>query len=218
MKPEDVRCQLAGYLPPATLVTGPGAWDLVTSVAGIDWSMHWDLDAAGARGIRQAAYMMPPGRRRVFAVNLDGTSWLVQNILLKAVEEPPPTTRFVLAKADLPVKTLVGRCRVLVLSGSADQPAADPRDMASVGTAIKAARARNAPLLAQVVRNWTAAHVRLLETWAAEAASGRWQTFGPDFAPGVEPAQAWQLVAEMGLWHGTRLGPMVALDKVFSQG
>lgn len=218
MTPEQVKAELAGSLPPATLVVGPGAWETASEAMGPDWEAWWDLDADGARRVRTKAYLMPLGERRVLLLKLDGTTWQVQNILLKVLEDPPRTTRFVLAAADQPLPTVVSRCRVLALGRPLEQEARiDAQDKAAVATAIKAARSGQGALLSQAVRDWHPEHVRLLGAWAAEAASGNWRLFGPDFAPGVGPQQAMALIVELGRYQGSRIGPMVALDKVFSE-
>jgi DNA polymerase III, delta subunit len=218
MTPEQAAAELAGRLAPATLVLGRGSWWLASEAACPEWMVRDSLDAAGAREVRSEAYLMPPGRERVYLLRLDSASERVQNILLKVLEEPPPGTRFVLSSAVQLLPTVVSRCRVLALgSVSAGEPAADDRDKASVGTAVRAARSGQAGLLSQAVRDWKPAHARLLSAWAAEAASGRWYLFSPDFAPGVSPGQALRLLSALSRWAGTRTGAIAALDQVFRE-
>lgn len=224
MTPEQVRAALAGELPPATLVLGAGAWELLWSAAGPDWTYREGLDAATARLIRQEADLRATGQRRVTALRMDGVTPLVQNMLLKLLEEPPADTRFVLAAEKRPLPTVASRCRVLVL-GSHDRetPEAGPQDVAAVAAAVKAARTGRIPVLAGLVRDWYKAAdpgkqpepVRLLGMWAAEAACGRWKAFGPDLAPGVTPAQAYALLAELDRFAPARLAPVTALERAF---
>lgn len=214
MTPDQVRAALTGELPPATLVLGPGARGLVLgTLPEHGWR---DLDAAAARQIRAEAYLAAPSGLRVIVVCLYGASAQVQNMLLKVLEEPPPSTRFVLAAEERPLPTVVSRCRVLVLGLQGDRQVPDGRDVAAVGTALKAVLSGQTALLAQTVRAWLPVHAALLTQWAAEAASGCWRDFGPDFAPGVSPDRALRLLAELRAREGTRLGPLVALDRVFA--
>jgi DNA polymerase III delta subunit-like protein len=218
MTPDQVRAALAGDLPPATLVLGPGAWDVVGGgPPDPDWIRRRDLDADMARQVCEVAGWASVRGRQVFALNLDGASRQVQDMLLKVLEEPPATTRFVLTATSAVLLTVRSRCRVLVLSGQPPVPD-DARERTAVGTAIQAARSGQAGLLAQAVRGWEPAHARLLASWAAEAATGRWRRFSPDFAPGVQVSQALQLAAELGRYQGARLGALVALERVFCAG
>lgn len=227
MTPDQVRAALAGELSPPILVTGSGAAALVFyACADRGWEFRFDLDAAAARQVREEAYLAPPSGLRVIALNLDGASDRVQNMLLKVLEEPPGATRFVLAASERPLATVASRCRVLVLGLTVPEAVnATAEDVAAVGTAIRAARARLPSLLYETVRGWwkNAAQgrlpepVRLLPAWAAEAATGRWRVFSPDLAPGVSPKLAVRLLAELSRHPGSRLAPAVALETVFSQ-
>jgi hypothetical protein len=218
MTPEQVLAELAGDLPPATLVLGPGAWPLVTLAAGPEWLLRHDLAAGDAREVRESAWLLPCGTVRVVALCLDKASVQVQNMLLKALEEPPPGTRFVLAAGKRPLPTVVSRCRVLVVGSEAAQEPADSKDKAAVATALRAARSGQASLLAQNLRNWLPAHARLLTVWAAEAVSGQWRVFDAGTAPGVSAEQAMRLLTELARYPGAKLGTMTALDTVFLQG
>jgi hypothetical protein len=218
MTPEQVIAGLAGDLPPATLVLGPGSWSLVTRAAGPDWITGSGLSAGDVRQLRENVWLLPSRGVRVAGLCLDGASAQVQNMLLKVLEEPPPGTRFVLAAESRPLPTVVSRCRVLVLGGEDAREPASAQDKTAVATVIRAARSRQTALLAQNLRNWVPAQARLLAVWAGEAASGRWVVFGPDTVPGVSPGQALRLLAELARYQPTRLGVLVALDAVFSPG
>ena len=216
MTPEQVLAELAGELPPATLVLGPGAGALVLGACAVHgWPFRFDLNAAAARDIRDNAWWASRGAR-VTALNLDGASAQVQNMLLKTLEEPPDCTRFVLAAARRPLPTVVSRCRVLVAAREAGPEPADSRDKAAVASVVRAARSGQAALLAQNLRGWLPAQAQLLAVWAAEAVSGQWKVFGPDIAPGVSPEQALRLLTELARYPGARLGTRVALEAVFS--
>lgn len=215
MTPEQVIAELAGDLPPATLVLGPGSWPLVSGAALDGWVVIPKLNAEAARIVRDSSYLMTARGTREVALNLDDTTAQVQNMLLKVLEEPPGSTRFVLAAESEPLPTVLSRCRVLVLGREAPGAAADPQDKAAVAAALRAARSGQVSLLARNLRGWLPAQARLLGLWASEAASGQWHLFGPDTAPGVSADQALRLLAELARYPGARLGPLVALQAVF---
>jgi hypothetical protein len=218
--PEQVTAELAGDLPSATLVLGPGAWELLKSAGAMrpEWLYRWDLDASCARVIRSEAWRRAPGAFRVNVLQVDGTSAQVQNMLLKVLEEPPGCTKFVLAATVRPLSTVVSRCRVLVLGQEAVSLPADSRDKAAVATALRAARSGQAALLAQTLRNWLPVQAKLLSVWAAEAVSGQWQVFDAGIAPGVSTEQAMRLLTELARYPGAKIGTLVALEAVFSPG
>jgi hypothetical protein len=225
MRAEEVRAVLAGDLPPALLVRGRGAWDLAAAAAEPGWRVARSLDAAAAREVRVTAWLLPPGERRVFLLNLDGASAQVQNSLLKVLEEPPDTSRFVLTAAGPVLPTVASRCYQVALGTAREALPDDGPARAAVGSAIKAACSGQSALLAQTVRGWWKdappggpPHPRLLARWAAEAASGRWVQFAPDFAPEVSARQAMQLLAELARYRGSRMASLVALDRVFCPG
>lgn len=219
MTPEQVTAELASELPPATLVLGPGAWPLVCRSAQAHWMLEPDLNADRARLLSGLAWLLPTsGGWRVMALDLRSASEQVQNMLLKTIEEPPESTRLVLAAERRPLPTVLSRCRVLVVGQEAAEVETDPRDKAAVVTALRAARSGQAALLAQTLRNWVPAQAKLLTVWAAEAASGQWKAFGPDTVPGVSADQAMRLLTELARYPGAKIGALVALEAVFSPG
>lgn len=218
MTPEQVIAELAGDLAPATLVLGPGSWPLVTRAAGSEWLTGGDLSPADVRQLRENVWLLPARGVRVVALCLDKASEQVQNMLLKLLEEPPDSTRLVLAAERRPLPTVVSRCRVLVTGQEVAGEAADPRDKAAVATALRAARSGQAVLLAQALRNWLPVQAKLLAVWAAEAASGQWKVFDASTAPGVSADQAVRLLTELARYPGAKLSALVALETVFSSG
>ena len=219
MTPEQVQARLAFDLPPATLVLGPGSWREVCRCARGHWMLKPDLDAATARMLRGLAWLLPTsGGERVMALNLAGAGEQVQNMLLKVLEEPPESTRFVLAAERRPLDTVISRCRVLVVGQEVTGEPADPRDRAAVATALRAARSGQSVLLAQTLRNWVPAQAKLLAVWAAEAVSGQWRVFDASTVPGVSAEQAMRLLTELARYPGAKLGALVALEAVFSPG
>lgn len=219
MTPEQVQARLAFDLPPATLVLGSGSWPEVCRCARGHWMLESGLSAATARMLHGLAWLLPSsGGERVMALNLEGASAQVQNMLLKVLEEPPDSTKFVLAAVRRPLPTVVSRCRVLVVGQEAAGQEADPRDRAAVATVLRAARSGQSALLAQALRAWLPEQAKLLSVWAAEAVSGQWKVFGADTAPGVSTEQAMRLLTGLARYPGAKLGALVALEDAFSQG
>jgi DNA polymerase III, delta subunit len=225
VRAEEVLAALAGDLPPALLVRGPGAWDLAVSAAEPGWETARRLDAARAREVRATAWLLPSGSRRVFLLNLDGASPAVQNSLLKVLEEPPDTSRFVLTATRPVLPTVASRCRQMTLGGAREASPDDGPARAAVAAAVRAACSGQSAALAQAVRGWWKdappggpPHPRLLARWAAEAAAGRWVQFGPDFAPEASARQAAQLLAELARYRDSRMAALTALDRVFCPG
>jgi hypothetical protein len=217
MTPEQAKTALAGDLPPVLLVAGPGAAKLVFE-ASLEhrWTRWWfDLTAASAREIIAEAWLVPESPR-VTALNMDGASIQVQNMLLKVLEEPPPGNSFVLAASGPLLDTVLSRCQVLRAGAGPEEAAVpDSRDVLAVGGAVRAARAGNSVQLAQMVREWSPARAQLLVQWAAEAAAGRWKVFAETAVPGVRPEQALRLLQELAVRAGSRLAPVVALQASF---
>jgi hypothetical protein len=217
--PDQVRAELAGSLPPATLVRGAAAWPLVCQAAGDSWLLAGELSAATAREARERALLLPSaGGLRVICLRMDEASEQVQNMLLKILEEPPDSTRFILVTVGGLLPTVASRCRVLVLDGAADPEEFEPADLAAVSGAVKAAIAGRTAELTRAVRGFSPACVAVLRVFAVEAASLNWSRFGPDYAPGVTQGQAVRLLGELSLREGAKLGPQVALARVFSAG
>jgi hypothetical protein len=217
--PDEVTLAVCHSRSAAVLVLGPGGWELLDRLRDVIplHSVYAALAADDVRVLREELWMASE-RTRTVAVNLNGASERVQNMLLKALEDPPGQVRFVLASAVRPLPTVVSRCWAVTLGREAAASGLpEPADVAEVGTALRTAADQPA-MLAAALRGILPAQVRLLARWASEAATGRWQTFGPDFAPDIDPVRAQALVAELARWDGTRLGPLVALRKAFSPG
>lgn len=219
MTPEQVLAELAGELPPATLVLGRGAWPVVCQAARPDWLLRPELSADLVRELIGEVWMMPlSGGVRVAALRMEGASVQVQNMLLKILEEPPDSTRFVLTSDRGLLPTVMSRCQPLVLGNGSREPyEATPQDLDAIGAAVRLACASQTPQLSRTLRSWSPDLFRLLSAWAAEAASQRWLVFTPALAPDVRPETAMALVAQLGRRPLTRLSVLVALDEVFSR-
>jgi len=214
--PQQAREYLAGDLPAALLVTGPGAGKVVLDAfAERHWAHWWSaINAAAAREIIDEAWLASDGER-VTVLDMDGASVQVQNMLLKVLEEPPAGNRFVLTAAGPLLETVESRCQVLTVGAPSEAAAPDSKDVLAVGSAVRAAKAGNSVQLARMVRDWTPAHVQLLAQWAAEAAAGRWRVFSESTVPGVRPEQALRVLQELAARGSSRLAPVVALQASF---
>ena len=74
------------------------------------------LSASAARLISETALQAPRGRMKVYVIFLDRASDNAINTLLKALEESPATTRFILIATELPQETVVSRSTVFRFS------------------------------------------------------------------------------------------------------
>jgi len=122
---DDIRSQLERQLPPVTLLLGPASIGkrVLASHLAVYHGVHaadthgaWELRAAAARTARHLAQVAPFGPFRVFLFDLDGSSEGDQNALLKVLEEPPPTVRFLLVASERPLATVMSRSTLYRLS------------------------------------------------------------------------------------------------------
>ncbi len=223
MKYSLARRELDRGLPPVLLLSGPGALLLARDTwerYGLSGLEVPSLTAEAARTVVREAHVLPAqGAFRDFLICIDKAPGQAQDILLKVLEEPPAGCRFILAGQDRPARTVESRCRLLTvgLPGTA-RPSEGPelaRLRGKVASAIKAARSGDPDRLSQAVRGWLPEHTAQLDLWATEAASGRWDRFTPDFAPGVTSGRALTLKSRLRAHHGSRLAALIALEKAF---
>jgi DNA polymerase III, delta subunit len=210
------------HLPPVLLLLGPGGWEAGERL----YAQHEEaistrvarLDAITARHIRDLAFVKPFGSLyKIFLIHLNESSEQAQNILLKLLEEPPGTARFIMTAGVPPLQTLMSRCQVLVLD--ADSPAAGGESAGAaeaVKMAVRAARDGETGVLEEALKSWDEAHTAVLRCWAAEAAADRWIDYTPDFAPGVTVRHALTILAALRAYQDARLAAAVALEKAFS--
>lgn len=116
------RLLLEGHLPPAALISGPpgiGKRTLVTHLLDHHRVAWYDLlrndrdktfTIDDARHATEFARRAPYNRFKVIAVHLDDASPAAVNALLKTVEEPPPTVRFLFTAARSAMPTIASRC------------------------------------------------------------------------------------------------------------
>lgn len=113
---------LCRRLPPVTLLTGPasvGKWTLVHHlvdhhrIALVDLLLYpRGLTAPSARHVVEFAHRAPMGLVKVVGVRLEGSTDQAMTILLKTLEEPPATTRFLLTSSQPVPPTLASRCEI----------------------------------------------------------------------------------------------------------
>lgn len=205
-------------LPPVTLFTGPphtgkktAAYILMMRHAPGVLDRVWisSLTAESLGYVQRAALIAPfGGSCKVVVICLDGATTTVLPRLLKLLEEPPSTARFILISvADVPA-TLRSRsykvrfgllldgdvAAVLQSKGMAADMAAKmapfgggqvrpamqvSNAQAQVLRAVRAALCRNAADLATATKDWDSECERLLAVWCCERVSSRWRVFQP---------------------------------------
>lgn len=221
MNCEQAREVLDAGLPSVSLLVGPGSLHLGrTLCAEHDGVVVEKLTAETARMVRDSVHVMVPGGL-VYLILLKGATEQAQNILLKVLEEPPAHVRFILAGYEAPLPTIVTRCQVFAFGGLAESSQDGPetaRVRGTVGTVVRSAQAGNWAAVDGAARNWSSEHTRQLEAWASEVASGRWDRFGEDFAPGVSVGQALNLLTTLSTYYGSRTGWLVAVRKLLPRG
>lgn len=120
-----VRRALEADLPPVTLLRGPrsvGKTTLALYLAGYHRVLPGDLRQIDGtllvddvREIRRWSTRAGLGPHKIVIACLDGASLPAQHALLKLLEEPPPTVRFLLTSATPILATIASRCRVYPL-------------------------------------------------------------------------------------------------------
>jgi hypothetical protein len=176
MRLTDVREQLRLPLPPATLLLGPDPEILASEAAQHNGGLtfgHFSVTAEGVRGVRKAAAL--GSSTKIFTLAMDGASDQAQNALLKLLEEPPEQVRFILMATEVPLPTIVSRCRVLMWT-EADE--ATDREAADKAIAVlRAALNHDESALARLFHDWGEEEHEALITWAVECASGWYRRF-----------------------------------------
>ncbi len=117
---ERVREALEANLLPATLIAGPRsvgkrtlARHLVThhEVGAYDLSHLSVLTVEAVRRMKPFMSTAPFGAFRLALIDLDEASNQAQNALLKVLEEPPATARFLLTASRAVLPTIASRCQ-----------------------------------------------------------------------------------------------------------
>jgi hypothetical protein len=207
-------------LPPATLLLGPDPEQMVLAAhlavrrhgsVQADRIVLRHMSAADARNLVNFAQTAPFGPFKAVIVMLDGSTPQSQNILLKVLEEPPPSIRFILVAAERPLPTIVSRCQVITVPGEGVQQEADGKVTAQVTAALNAAGAGDLNGLDAALKVWGDTHHSVLSLLLAEAAAG-------DSPHGISRPQARRLLGALGRYSGAhpRLAAHAALVTVLS--
>ena len=182
--------ELGRELPPAALLLGPDLEQMVWAartemwehgVLAADRMILRHVSAADARTIVRFAQTAPFGPFKLVIAALDGATSQAQNILLKVLEEPPPSVRFILAATQRPLPTIVSRCQVVVVPEARAAAEPDREVTAKVDAALRAAAAGDLRGLDQALHGWGEVHHAVLESrltgiaLSGDAADERWQ-------------------------------------------
>ncbi len=117
----DIQDRLKKNLPAVSLFVGPEsvgkmtvAYDTIRKhrVRDDDVMRFKKLTVTSARLISETSLQAPRGRMKVYVIVLDDAPENSMNALLKALEEAPATTRFILIATDLPMETITSRATV----------------------------------------------------------------------------------------------------------
>ena len=167
-------------LPPATLLLGPDVGPMLTAayrsalkthlVCRADVLIRRHMSAGDARFIVKFAQTAPFGTFKVVAFPLDGATAQAQNILLKVLEEPPPTVRFILVASARPLPTIVSRCQVIIVAGEVAPQVSAQKVTAQVTAAMNAANAGDLRGLDVALAGWGDAQHAALTDRASDAA------------------------------------------------
>lgn len=208
-------------LPPATLLLGPDLEQMVSEAIAaakrqgstlVDRFTRRHVSAEDARRIVRFAQTAPFGPFKLVIACLDGSTPVAQNILLKVLEEPPDTIRFILVASERPLPTIVSRCQVVMVqsAGSAGEP--DPEVLAKVDAVLRAAAAADLRGLDRELAGWGESHQAALMSRLTEVAAAHGMD-GP-----VSRPQARRLLGALGRFAGAspRLAAHAALVSVLS--
>jgi hypothetical protein len=157
-----IQDNLPPDLPPAVLLIGPQqVTEPLSRAIFLDRKLHvsdlrWvhELTADIARQVVAEATQQPAGDFLGFIINLTGSSETAQRVLLKTVEEPPQTSRFILLSDKPPLGPLHFRCRGYLVHDPDGEPAVDGNADAAAAAAVRAALTRDPAVLADALRPW----------------------------------------------------------------
>jgi len=160
-----------------------------------------DLDGASTQALNILLKVLeePPSAARFLLIASTPT--------LDTIMSRCTVLRFGLLSADQVRDILIGSgldpaeaSRQAALGGGRVRPSlkADPGGArGKAGRVLRVLAAREPAHLGAALRDWDAAAHEQLGIWAYEAASGRWQQFGPDFAPGLTKETARRLLVAL---------------------
>lgn len=126
---ESVRQGLERHLPHVTLLIGPEstgkrllAQHIVAhhQIGPADTYTGWELTVATAAAAAGLAALAPFGPFRAILLDLDESSDHAQHALLKQLEEPSPSVRYLLVASRWPLTTVASRCTTRLCGFLAD--------------------------------------------------------------------------------------------------
>ena len=126
---ESAVRQLKAFLNPVTLLYGPKSVGKRTlaerlalwhKVKPFDYRFYSRLSVEHAREIRQFAATVPLSKFKLVVARIDGSSRESLNALLKLLEEPPPSIRFILIASQPTLPTVESRAAVFRLGYLSD--------------------------------------------------------------------------------------------------
>lgn len=181
---------LRAKLPPVTLLIHPetehlrkmaktAAYRQVSDLG--DVSNISRLTVEKAKHIRRIAILAPTGTMRVIIIDLNYASAMATATLLKSLEEVPSTTRFILLSADMPNMTIASRATTYMLSLDGENQIAKNKEKSEGYSltlkVVEAFKERDENLLLSLATRWTEEATDSLQSWCAEAITGRWRRF-----------------------------------------
>ncbi len=231
---DSVVASLEAYLPSVTLLLGPEHVGKKTIAKYIMDRYAWPLDrmwisrptVSQVQEVAKFATYAPFGPCRVVVLCLDAATPSARNALLKLLEEPPATVRFILVSAWLPPATIKSRAQTFACGFLQDaaveavlqscgvdadtakvqaprgagqvRPALEAvgRTRSMVLSALRAASSGDSLTLSAALRNWDVACQRMLVVWCQEATSGRWRLFEASDCS-VGCTFAWRVLASL---------------------
>jgi len=186
---------LAAELPPVTLLLGDYFLEYGALISELARHhkvgtadmlfLAMPISAADARSLVSHVNVAPFGPFKLVAAILDNASEQAQNILLKLLEEPPGTARFILMSSEPPLPTIVSRAQVYRFGVQLRQQEADDEAQGKVSAAVRAAMTGNQGLLLALCEGFEARHIAMLSRWAQSQATGKRPELYPDGA--MEP-------------------------------
>ena len=208
-------------LPPATLLLGPDLVQMVQAaiqaarghgVVPADRITIRHLSAPDARNLVKFAGTAPFGPFKLVIAVLDGATPQVQNILLKVLEEPPPSIRFILVATSRPLPVIVSRCQVITVPVARPEWESASEVTSQVKAVLTAALAGDLNALDKALAGWGDTHHAVLSLALAEAAADRYAN------EQLTPGQARRLLGVLGRFDGAhpRLAAHAALVSVLS--
>lgn len=219
-----LREQLEKELPQVTLLLGPDksgrktfAWSLLERHVphGVDRMWVSRLDIAAVSRIQGFAFTAPHGKLRMVVIELLWASSAALNRLLKLLEEPPETVKFILVARKDPLPTIRSRAEVVTFGISPQDTLSEAqmRSRSAVLAAIKAARSGDSALLRSAMRDWSALDSQMLVGWCSERLSGRWTVFeATDVSTSMQFAQKLLGALTANRHARPRLGARTALE------